>query len=263
MYVLGLNYYDHDSAAVLLKDGRIVAAIAEERLSRRKKDRSFPSLAIRFCLDRAGISYRDVDHVAFGWQRPGASFVHDMKSMLKGKVPLFSDYFLQSARRMVKERHQQGGVWFLRREFGLPRGEVCFIDHHFAHVLSAYVLSGFDEAGVMILDGRGAWESTTLWAARGDSIRLVGSHAYPDSLGLMYAVFTEYLGFRPNSDEWKVMGLAPYGKPGVNLDRFVSINGSGYTVANRLLLGQRRGDLAAFVSTFGPQRCRMPASARC
>jgi carbamoyltransferase len=254
MYVLGLNYYDHDSAAVLLKDGRIVAAIAEERLSRRKKDRSFPSLAIRFCLDRAGISYRDVDHVAFGWQRPGASFVHDMKSMLKGKVPLFSDYFLQSARRMVKERHQQGGVWFLRREFGLPRGEVCFIDHHFAHVLSAYVLSGFDEAGVMILDGRGAWESTTLWAARGDSIRLVGSHAYPDSLGLMYAVFTEYLGFRPNSDEWKVMGLAPYGKPGVNLDRFVSINGSGYTVANRLLLGQRRGDLAAFVSTFGPQR---------
>jgi carbamoyltransferase len=254
MYVLGLNYYDHDSAAVLLKDGRVVSAIAEERLSRRKKDQSFPRLAIRACLDRAGISYRDVDHVAFGWQRPGASFAHDVRSMLRGRVPLFSDYFVQSARRMVKERHQEGGVWFLRREFGMPRGEVFFIDHHFAHVLSAYVMSGFDESAVMILDGRGAWESTTLWGARGDSIELLDSHPYPDSLGLMYASFTEYLGFRPNSDEWKVMGLAPYGKPGVSVERFISVNGKGYAVANRLLLGSRRSDLSAFVAEYGPQR---------
>ncbi|HET6372720.1 MAG TPA: carbamoyltransferase N-terminal domain-containing protein, partial [Candidatus Polarisedimenticolia bacterium] len=130
MYVLGLNYYDHDSAAVLLKDGRVVFAIAEERLSRLKKDASFPRLAIRACLERAGIGYDDLDHVAFGWQKPGASFAHDLRCMLTGKLPLLSDYFVKSARRLVKEKHQEGGVMLLTQEFGRRPREVFFVDHH-------------------------------------------------------------------------------------------------------------------------------------
>lgn len=254
MYVLGLNYYDHDSSAVLLKDGKVVFAIAEERLTRIKKDSSFPRQAIRACLDHAGIGYADVDHVAFGWQRPGRSFAHDLRCMLTGKLPLFSSFLVQSARRMVKERHQRGGLFFLEREFGRHPKEVFFVDHHFAHALSAYALSGFDESAVLILDGRGAWESTTLWKASGDQIALTDSHSYPDSLGVAYAAFTDYLGFRPNSDEWKVMGLAPYGKPGVSLDGFIRTNGGGYSVAQRRIMGRHHRDLTSLVATFGNPR---------
>ncbi len=254
MYVLGLNYYDHDSAAVLMKDGEILFAIAEERLSRRKKDRSFPALAIRACLAQAGIAYGDVDHVAFGWQRPGAAFSHDLRCFLTGRVPLFSSYFVTGARRFLRERYQHGGVRLLEEEFGRHPREILFVDHHYAHALSAYVMSGFDEAAVLVLDGKGAWESTTLWSARDDTVRLIRGFAYPNSLGLLYAAFTHYLGFRPNADEWKVMGLAPYGKPGVSIDDFISMNGTGYSVDHRRILGRRRGDLSAIVGTFGPKR---------
>ncbi|HKY32194.1 MAG TPA: carbamoyltransferase [Candidatus Polarisedimenticolia bacterium] len=254
MHVLGLNYYDHDSAAVLLRDGRIVAAVAEERLSRRKKDNAFPRLAIRHCLDRAGIAFGDLDHVAFGWQRPGASFQHDLGCMLRGRIPIASDYFVQSARRMIRERHQHGGLRIMEREFGRPRGEVLFVDHHFSHVMSSYLMSGFDKAAVLILDGRGAWESTTLWSAAGDAIDLVESYPYPNSLGMAYAAFTEYLGFRPNSDEWKVMGLAPYGKPGVDIADFLHLNGTRYTVDHRKVMGRHSRDRSRLVARFGPQR---------
>jgi carbamoyltransferase len=259
MYVLGLNYYDHDSSAVLLQDGRVLAAVAEERLSRRKKDNGFPFLAIQFCLDRAGIHYRDVDHVAFGWQKPGAAFAHDVKTMLRGRLPLMSRYFVESARRMLRERVQQGGIALLHRKFGRPRGETFFIDHHLAHAMSAYLMSGFEESAILIMDGRGAWEATTLWRARGDAIELVSSWPYPNSIGAFYAAFTSYLGFRPNSDEWKVMGLAAYGRSGVSLDRFVRINGGGYSISQRLLMGRHAADRSALVAAYGPQR--VPESA--
>ncbi len=254
MYILGINYYDHDSSAVLLKDGRVLFGIAEERLSRLKKDRSFPVLSIRACLDHAGITYGDVDHVAFGWQRPGSSFRHDLRSALRGRLPLFSDYLVQSARRLIRERHQKGGIRFLEREFGRHPREIHFVDHHLAHALSAYVMSGFDEAAVLILDGRGAWESTTVWAAGGDRIELLDSYAWPDSLGVVYAAFTDYLGFKRYSDEWKVMGLAPYGRPGVSIDQFIQTNGAGYAVNVRPIMGRHATDLAAFVSAYGPRR---------
>ncbi|MFQ5702343.1 MAG: carbamoyltransferase, partial [Acidobacteriota bacterium] len=254
MYVLGVNYYDHDSSAVLLKDGEVLCAIAEERLSRIKKDHSFPRRSIRFCLEQAGIEYRDVDHVAFGWQKPGTSFRHDLKCFATGRLPLLSDYFVNSTRRYVRERHQQGGIKFLNREFGRHPREIFFVDHHFAHALSSYVMSGFEESAILILDGRGAWESTTLWRASGDEIRLAESYPFPNSLGFLYAAFTAYLGFRPNADEWKVMGLAPYGNRGVSLEKFISLNGGRYTIAQRRLMGRRNRDLTALIEEFGESR---------
>lgn len=254
VYVLGINYYDHDSAVALARDGRIVFATAEERLSRLKKDSSFPERSVQAALDHAGLSLAEVDRVCFGWQRPGTSFSHDTKCYLSGKIPPTKRYLVGSLRRCIRELNQKGGENLLTRRFGRTRRPVEFVDHHYAHALSAWLHSGFDEASVLIVDGRGAWEATTAWEASGSRCRLVRSHAHPDSLGFFYAAFTDYLGFRRNSDEWKVMGLAPYGRPGVDLSRYISFNGTGYTVAHRPVLGKHYGDVRALEADFGKRR---------
>ncbi len=258
VYALGINYYDHDAAAVLVRDGRVVFGVAEERLSRIKKDNSFPARSIQAALDHERIDFSDVDHVSFGWQRPGTAFLHDMRCFLGGRVPPSKRYLLGSFRRCLRELNQRGGANLLERSFGKPRHPIQFVDHHYAHALSAWLHSGFEDASVLIVDGRGAWEATTSWRASGGTCTLVDSHAHPDSLGFFYAGFTDFLGFRRNSDEWKVMGLAPYGKPGVDLSRFISTNGHGYAVAARPVIGRHYGDVSAIESQFG--RRRVPES---
>ncbi len=258
VYALGINYYDHDAAVALVRDGRVVFAIAEERLSRIKKDNSFPARSIRAALDHEGIELEDVAQVAFGWQRPGASFLHDLRCFASGKVPPSKRYLVGSLRRCIREINQGGGAHLLERQFGRPRRPVEFVDHHYAHALSAWLHSGFPEASVLIVDGRGAWEATTTWRAAGESCTLLEHHAHPDSLGFFYAGFTDFLGFRRNSDEWKVMGLAPYGKPGVDLGRYISTNGRGYSVAARPVIGRHYGDVSAMEADFG--RRRVPES---
>ncbi|MBI3450709.1 MAG: carbamoyltransferase [Acidobacteria bacterium] len=254
IYALGINYYDHDSAVALARDGRIIFAIAEERISRQKKDNSFPHRSLEAALQFAGIEYRDIAQVCFGWQRPGAAFAHDLKCFLTGSVPLSASYLINGARRCVREMWQKGGARLLEQRFGAPARPVQYVDHHYAHALSAFLLSGFRESAVMIVDGRGAWEATTTWQAGGGDCALLDAHPHPDSLGYFYAGFTQFLGFRPYSDEWKVMGLAPYGHPGVDLSRFISFNGSGYRVASRKLLGRRFGDVSAISAQFGAPR---------
>jgi carbamoyltransferase len=150
--------------------------------------------------------------------------------------------------------NQGGGEHLLTGHFGRASRPIGFVDHHYAHALSAWLHSGFDKASVLIVDGRGAWEATTTWEASGTACRLVDSHAHPDSLGFFYAAFTDLLGFRRNSDEWKVMGLAPYGKPGVDLSRYIRFNGNGYQVAHKLVMGDHYGDLRALISDFGERR---------
>jgi carbamoyltransferase len=257
-FALGINYYDHDSAVALARDGRIVFAVAEERLSRLKKDNSFPERSVRAALDYAGIDIGQVGKVCFGWQKPGASFAHDLRCFLSGAVPLSSEYLAGSVRRWLREKRQNGGALLLTQRVGSSARGVDFVDHHYAHALSAFVLSGFQDAAVLIVDGRGAWEATTQWRGAGRDCTLLDSHKSPDSLGFMYGAFTDYLGFRRNSDEWKVMGLAPYGKPGVKLDRYISLNGHGYRTFPGPVNGRFYGDVAAFEADFG--RRRVPES---
>ena len=180
--------------------------------------------------------------------------MHDLKCFVTGRIPASSSFVINSTRRAAREIRQRGGAGLLETQFGVHPRPIRYVDHHYSHALSAFITSGFKDAAVLIVDGRGAWEATTMWRASGSDCALVGSHPYPDSLGHFYAAFTKFLGFRPFSDEWKVMGLAPYGKPGVNLSRFISLNGNKYRVASRPLLGSRFGDVRAIEAEFGASR---------
>jgi carbamoyltransferase len=221
---LGINYSQmHDSSACIVRDGELLFAVAEERLSRLKHDARFPQLAIQACLDFAKISAADVDEVCFGWQHIGALYRHDLKLYATGRWPLNYLNLLNSSRYFLSMWHQQNGAKVFRRTYGSTKARMRFVDHHFAHALSAYAYSGFDDSAVVVMDGRGAWEGTSIWHGRNGRLDHVLTINYPDSIGLFYSEFTGYLGFVRNSDEWKVMGLAPYGQPGVDLSKFIDL----------------------------------------
>src|SRR6201988_772497 len=130
---------------------------------------------------------------------------------------------LNSTRHFASMWHQESGAAPFRRIFGAGKARFRYVDHHLAHALSAYCYSGFDDAAVVVIDGRGAWEATSIWHGRNGRLDPVCTINFPNSLGLFYATFTEFLGFVPYSDEWKVMGLAPYGQPGVELRPFINV----------------------------------------
>ena len=222
MISLGINYSQmHDSSACIVRDGEVLFAVAEERLSRVKHDAGFPVLAIRACLDFARLRADELDFVCQGWSPPRVGFLHDLKNFASGKQPADSRALLNTTRQFLSMWHQSGGENRFRAAFGPTKARFRFVDHHVSHAISAYSFSGFDEATVLVLDGRGAWEATSLWHGRGGRLEHVWTIPWPNSLGLFYAQFTQYLGFQPYSDEWKVMGLAPYGEPGINLREFI------------------------------------------
>jgi carbamoyltransferase len=252
---LGLNYSEmHDSSACIARDGEVLFAIAEERLSRQKHDARFPELAIRACLDFAGVQPQQLDHVCFGWPPATAALKHDLKCMATGSVPRNYVDLVSTLRRNLSFTRQQNGEKPFRARFPATRATFRFIDHHLAHAISAYAFSGLDNAAVLVLDGRGAWEATSLWHGRDGRLEHIWTIPWPNSLGLFYAQFTQYLGFQPYSDEWKVMGLAPYGEPGINLRDFIVPDDNPYKVSARLLLGQDSSPLADIVSRLGPGR---------
>ena len=255
MISLGLNYSEmHDSSACIARDGEVLFAIAEERLSRQKHDARFPELAIRACLDFAGVQPQQLDHVCFGWPPATAALKHDLKCMATGSVPRNYVDLVSTLRRNLSFTRQQNGEKPFRARFPATRATFRFIDHHLAHAISAYAFSGLDNAAVLVLDGRGAWEATSLWHGRDGRLEHIWTIPWPNSLGLFYAQFTQYLGFQPYSDEWKVMGLAPYGEPGIKLRDFIVPDDNPYKVSARLLLGQDSSPLAGIVSRLGPAR---------
>ena len=150
--------------------------------------------------------------------------------------------------------HQRGGDNRFRQAFPSSRARFRYVDHHLAHAISAYAYSGFEDTAVLVIDGRGAWEATSLWHGRDGHLEHLWTIPWPNSLGLFYAQFTDFLGFTPYSDEWKVMGLAPYGEPGINLREFLVPDDNPYRVASRLLLGHHSAPLAAIESRLGPRR---------
>jgi carbamoyltransferase len=224
MLTLGINYSQmHDSSACIVRDGELLFAVAEERISRVKHDPGFPKLAIQACLDFARIGAQQLDEVCFGWQRPGASYRHDLRNFASGKMPLDYNGGLSSTLHFLSMWHQRGGAKRFTQQFGTVKARFRYVDHHLAHALSAFAYSGFDDAAAVVMDGRGAWEATSIWHGRNGRLEHVLTIPFPDSVGFFYSEFTEFLGFHRNSDEWKVMGLAPYGEPGVDLRAFMDV----------------------------------------
>jgi carbamoyltransferase len=213
--ILGLSAFYHDSAAALIENGRIVAAAQEERFTRKKHDSEFPSHAIEYCLDHASIELADVDHVAF-YDKPFLKFERLLETYLA-----FAPRGFQSFRMAIP-------LWLREKLFlkQLLRSELrqiapdvdweerlLFAEHHQSHAASAFFPSPFDEAVVLTMDGVGEWATTSLSYGRGNDLRMVKELHFPHSLGLLYSAFTYYIGFKVNSGEYKVMGLAPYGEP--------------------------------------------------
>src|ERR1700704_951190 len=254
MITLGFNYSQmHDSSACIVRDGELLFAVAEERISRIKHDAGFPRLAIRACLDFVKVRADQLDFVCQGWPAPRSMFTSDLKCFLRGQYPVTYLNVLNSARLYASMAHQNGGFRPFTNHFGQTRAKIRFVDHHLAHAISAYSYSGLDNAAVVVMDGRGAWEASSIWHGHGGRLDHVLTIPWPNSLGLFYAQFTQYLGFVPNSDEWKVMGLAPYGNPGVNLNEFISLNHESYRVNAPLLL-QRSNGTSAIAKRLGPER---------
>jgi carbamoyltransferase len=255
MIALGMNYSQmHDSSACIVRDGQVLFAVAEERLSRVKHDARFPELAIRACLDFACVKPEEIDFVCQGWSLPRVAFLHDMKCYATGRQPVDSRAVLNSTRHFVSMWHQRSGENRFHQLFGPTKRPFRFVDHHLAHAISAYAFSGFGDAAVLVLDGRGAWEATSLWKGCNGFLEHVWTIPWPNSLGLFYAQFTDYLGFQAYSDEWKVMGLAPYGEPGVNLREFIIPDDKPYRVATHRLIGKDSAPTAGIEACLGPKR---------
>ncbi len=208
MNVLGISCYYHDSAAALLKNGRLIAAAQEERFTRRKHDSGFPSQAIAYCLREAGIAANDLDYVGF-YDKPLEKFDRILQTCLATWPAGFLS-FIKAMPVWIREK-----MWvpqMIRKELEYE-GPILFSDHHIAHAASAFLVSPFKEAAILTMDGVGEWETTTFGTGKENSIALRKALHFPHSLGLLYSAFTYYLGFRVNSAEYKVMGLAPYGNP--------------------------------------------------
>lgn len=255
MLTLGINYSQmHDSSACIVRDGELLFAVAEERLSRVKHDPRFPRLAIQACLDFVQVRAEQLEEVCFGWQTASPVYRHDLKLFALGEYPITYLNVLNSTRHFASMWHQETGAAPFRRMFGASKRKMRFVDHHLAHAISAYAYSGFDEAAIAVLDGRGAWEATSIWHGKDGQIEHVLTIPFPNSLGLFYSQFTWYLGFQPNSDEWKVMGLAPYGEPGVKLEAFIEPEAGPYRVNPKHILGNGKGPFAHMASLLGPPR---------
>jgi len=255
MITLGINYSQlHDSSACIVHDGELLFAVAEERISRLKHDARFPSNAIRACLDFTGIRADQLDEVCFGWPTSGYEFRHDLKLFATGQWPITYLNVLNSTRHFLSMWHQKAGANPFQRQFGPVRARMRFVQHHVAHALSTYSYSGFGDATVVVMDGHGATEATSIWHGRSGRLDHIRTVQYPDSLGLFYGEFTEFLGFHRNSDEWKVMGLAPYGKPGVDLSAFIDVKAAPYRVHARQLMANGATPIPGMAALLGPPR---------
>jgi carbamoyltransferase len=255
MLILGINYSQmHDSSACLVRDGELLFAVAEERISRVKHDARFPALSIQACLHFAKIRPEQVEEVCVGWQTPSATYCQDLKLYLTGQWPITYLNVLNSTRHFASMWHQNGGANPFSRQFGSTKARFRFVDHHLAHAISAYSYSGFDDAAIVVMDGRGAWEATSIWHGSEGRIEHVLTINWPNSLGLFYAEFTGFLGFTPNADEWKVMGLAPYGKPGVDLSCFLDPEAGPYKVHTDRLTGNGGGPYSGWPASLGSPR---------
>ena len=208
MYILGISAFYHDSAACLLQDGEIIAAAQEERFTRKKHDQNFPINAIKYCLKEAEINFSDLGLVSF-YDKPFLKFERILETYL-AYAPKGIGSFLKAIPLWMKKK-----LWIkelIKDELGFS-GKILFPEHHASHAASAFYMSPFQEAAFLTMDGVGEWATTSYGMGHGNSLLMMADIKFPHSLGLLYSAITYYTGFRVNSGEYKVMGLAPYGVP--------------------------------------------------
>lgn len=208
MFVLGISCFYHDAAAALLSDGQLIAAAEEERFNRQKHSNVFPALAVNYCLREAGITIEDVDHIVF-YEKPLPKFGRIIETVL-AEWPRSYMLWIRSIPLWLATKLDQRKL--IGRELGTGK-PILFCAHHMSHAASAFLPSEFDEAAILTADGVGEWTTTAWGTGRGSSISLSHEIRFPHSIGLLFSAITAYLGFRVNDAEWKVMGLAPYGRP--------------------------------------------------
>tara|TARA_A100000164_G_scaffold346182_1_gene346626 strand:+ start:1509 stop:3338 length:1830 start_codon:yes stop_codon:yes gene_type:complete len=231
MNILGVSAFYHDSAASLLKEGEIISASQEERFTRRKHDSRFPINAINSVLSEGKISFKEIDYVVF-YDKPLLKFERLLETYI-GMFPRGFNSFRLAIPVWLREKLFLKD--FLYKEFkkldkNFSESQIMFSEHHFSHAASAFYPSPFEEALVLTLDGVGEWATTTVSIGKGNNLRIIKELHFPHSLGLLYSAFTYYLGFRVNSGEYKVMGLAPYGEPiykKIILDNLIDIKKDG------------------------------------
>ncbi len=214
MYILGISCYYHDSSAALIKDGEIVAAVQEERLSRKKHDTSFPEKAVEYCLKSQGITIKEIDYIGF-YEKPFLKFERVLSQHLQS-FPLSYKIFLSSIPSWFNEKLRVTKAIKKKLKYKKP---ILFIEHHLAHAASTFLVSPYKKAAILTVDGVGEWTTTTYGIGEGNDIKLLKEIKFPSSLGLLYSTITAYLGFSVNNSEYKVMGLSPYG----NMNRKTNI----------------------------------------
>ena len=215
MRILGLSAFYHDSAAALLEDGRIVAAAQEERFTRKKHDSAFPKHAAAYCLAAAGVGLDQVDHIAF-YDKPFLKFERLLETYLAFAPKGFTSFRMAMPVWLKEKLFQKRLLTEKLKELGGerdPTERLLFAEHHQSHAASAFFPSPFEEAAVLTIDGVGEWATTSVGVGRGHELKMLKELHFPHSLGLLYSAFTYYTGFKVNSGEYKVMGLAPYGEP--------------------------------------------------
>ncbi len=206
--ILGISAYYHDSAAALVKNGEIIAAAQEERFTRKKGDNSFPANAVEYCLGAAGLRLDKVTHIVY-YEEPFLKFTRILANSHLTAPSGFSQY-IRAVPPWISDKLRMGAK--LKRELGTDR-DILFCDHHSSHAASAFFPSPFKKAAILTVDGVGEWATATLGVGEDNKITLLKEMRYPNSLGLLYSAFTYFCGFKINSGEYKLMGLAPYGEP--------------------------------------------------
>lgn len=260
-FTLGISAYYHDSSAALLRDGRIVAAAQEERFTRIKGDASFPHHAVSYCLDQAGVNIEQIDHIVF-YENHMVKFDRLMETYLR-TAPWSLRSFLKAMPVWLTRN-----IWMEKeicRELGVER-RIDFCDHHLSHAASAFFPSPFNDAAILTVDGVGEWSTVTYGAGHGNTIDLIEETRFPNSLGLLYSAFTSFAGFKINSGEYKLMGLAPYGVPRykeIILSELIHLDSTGAVTLNQKYfnyLGGLTMTNQAFADLFGGP-ARVPESA--
>jgi carbamoyltransferase len=226
MYILGISAFYHDSAAALIKGGEIIAAAQEERFTRKKQDPAFPANAVRYCLKHAGITLADVETVVF-YDKPFLKFERLLETYY-AYAPKGLASFLSAIPVWIKEKVMLKRLLLdeLTAIDPVPRDSIklLFPEHHLSHAASAFFPSPFKEAAILTVDGVGEWTTASICHGKGNSISILKELKFPHSLGLLYSAFTYYLGFKVNSGEYKLMGLAPYGNPDSGqVEKFIAI----------------------------------------
>lgn len=257
MHILGLSFFYHDSAAALLADGQLVAAAEEERFSRIKHDSGYPVNAIDFCLKTAGISGKELDYVVF-YEKPFLKFERILMTSING-YPKAMNFFREALNAWLGDK-----LWvksIIQEKMGVDPSKILFSEHHISHAASAFFPSPFEDAAILTVDGVGEWATTTCGTGHGTSVQLHKEIKFPHSLGLLYSAFTAFLGFQVNEGEYKVMGMAPYGRPEYHdaiMKNLIEVSPDGsfqlkmdhfaYHYSNENMFGKR------FIELFGHPR---------